>query len=100
MQAALLALRVHAADGVRLGKPAATQALRAYIHANPQRAGFAASDLGDWGQWDFSGEFERLLDTDQPQVFASRYAMVLYLLRSPKPESKAVLERLRAKGRL
>ena len=73
---------------------------RSYIAANPQRAGFAASDLGDWGAWDFVPDFERLLDTEQPQVFASRYAMVLYLLRSPRPEARAALERLRAKGRL
>ena len=100
VQAALLAVRVHAADGVRVSKSAATQALRAYIQSNPQRAGFAASDLGDWGQWNFIDDFERLLDTDTPQVFASRYAMVLYLLRNPQPQAKAALERLRAKGRL
>lgn len=100
VQAALLALRVHAADARRVGVPVATQALRAFVQANPQRAGFAASDLGDWAQWDFVADFEALLDTDRPQVFASRYALVLYLLRSPRPEAKAALERLRAKGRL
>lgn len=100
VQAALLALRVHVADGKRLDRSRATQALRAYVGANPQRAGFAASDLGDWAQWDFVEDFERLLDTDQPQVFASRYSMVLYLLRNPLPQAKGALERLRTKGRL
>lgn len=100
VQAALLALRVHVADGKRIDRSAATQALRSFVQANAQRAGFAASDLGDWGQWDFVVDFERLLDTDQAQVFSSRYAMVLYLLRNPQPEAKAALERLRAKGRL
>ena len=100
VQAALLALRVQALDGARIGKPAATQALRAFVQANPQRAGFAASDLGDWAQWDVVADFERLLDTDRPQVFASRYAMVLYLLRNPQPQAKEALQRLRAKGRL
>lgn len=100
VQAALLALRVHAADGARIGKPAATQALRAFVQANPQRAGFAASDLGDWAQWDFVADFVQLLDTDRPQVFASRYAMVLYLLRNPQPQAQAALQRLRAAGRI
>lgn len=100
VQAALLAVRVHAADGAKVSKLAATQALRAFVLSNPQRAGFAASDLGDWGQWNFIEDFERLLDTDTPQVFASRYAMVLYLLRNPQPQARAALERLRAKGRL
>jgi len=100
VQAALLAVRVHVADGARLDRATAVEALRAYVQANPQRAGFAASDLGDWGRWDFVADFEALLDTDQPQVFASRYAMVLYLLRNPQAPARAALERLRAKGRL
>ena len=100
VQAALLALRVHATDGRRIGKDAATRALRGFVKAQPVRAGFAASDLGDWGRWDFVPAFEQALDTDRPQVFASRYAVVLYLLRNPTPEAKAALERLRAKGRL
>ncbi|MDT8992279.1 hypothetical protein RQP54_15510 [Curvibacter sp. APW13] len=100
VQAALLAMRVHVADGKRLNRSAASQAIRSFVGANPQRAGFAASDLGDWGQWDFVADFERLLDTDQPQVFASRYGMVLYMLRNPQPQAKEALERLRAKGRL
>lgn len=100
VQAALLALRVHAGSGGRLSKEAAIAVARSYIAANPQRAGFVASDLGDWEAWDLSADFERMLDTDQAQVFASRYAMVLYLLRSPRPDAKAALERLRAKGRL
>ena len=100
VQAALLALRVHATDGRRIGKDAATRALRGFVKAQPVRAGFAASDFGDWGRWDFVPTFEQALDTDRPQVFASRYAAVLYLLRNPTPEAKAALERLRAKGRL
>jgi hypothetical protein len=100
VQAALLALRVHATDGRRIDKDAATRALRRFVKAQPMRAGYAASDLGDWGRWDFVPAFEQALDTDRPQVFASRYAVVLYLLRNPTPEAKAALERLRAKGRL
>ncbi|MGQ0709757.1 MAG: hypothetical protein ACT4NV_08415 [Rhodoferax sp.] len=100
VQSALLALRVHAQDGTRVTREAVVRALAAYIEANPQRAGYAASDLGDWGRWEFTGVFERLLDSDQPQAFASRYAMVLYLLRNPQAPAQAALERLRAKGRL
>ena len=77
-----------------------TRAVRRFVKAQPMRAGYAASDLGDWGRWDFVPAFEQALDTDRPQVFASRYAAVLYLLRNPTPEAKAALERLRAKGRL
>ncbi len=100
VQSALLALRVHAQDGVRVPREAVVRALAAYIDANPQRAGYAASDLGDWGRWEFTSVFERLLDSDQPQAFSSRYAMVLYLLRNPQAQAQAALERLRAKGRL
>lgn len=100
VQAALLAVRVHAGASGRLSKEAAVAVARGFIAANPQRAGFVASDLGDWEAWHFATDFERLLDTEQAQVFSSRYAMVLYLLRSPRPEAKAALERLRAKGRL
>ncbi|TXH86727.1 MAG: hypothetical protein E6Q78_16470 [Rhodoferax sp.] len=100
VQAALLAVRVHAGASGRLSRDQAIAVARSYIAANPQRAGFVASDLGDWGAWDLVAEFERLMDTEQPQVFASRYAMVLYLLRSPRPEARAALERLRARGRL
>lgn len=100
VQAALLALRVHVADAHRVDVPAATQALRSFVQANPKRAGFAASDLGDWAQWNFVADFEQLLDTDRPQSFASRYAMVLYLLRNPQPQAQAALQRLRAAGRI
>lgn len=67
-----------------------------FIHANPHRAGFAASDLANWGHWEFAEAFAVALRSGSAQVLASRYAMLIYLLRNPQPEAKRLVETLRA----
>ena len=95
VQAALLALRVQAGEGGRLSQESVVQSFGRFIQANPQRAGFVASDLGNWSRWEFAKAYADLLQSGQEQVFSSRYAMMLYLLRNPLPQAKALLQHLR-----
>ena len=96
VQAALLALSVHGADGVAISKDQIVAAYGRFIARNPQRAGFVASDLANWGRWEFAEAFGVALRSGEAQVFASRYAIVFYLLRNPRPRAKALVETLRA----
>lgn len=96
VQAALLALSVHGTDGVAVSKDQVVASYSLFITRNPQRAGFVASDLASWGRWEFAEAFGAALRSGEAQVFASRYAMVFYLLRNPRPQAKALVETLRA----
>ncbi|MDP2371851.1 hypothetical protein [Rhodoferax sp.] len=96
LQAALLALSVHGNDGVRLSRERVVQAYAAFIRHNPSRAGMVASDLGNWERWEFVPDFAAILKSGAPQAFASRYSMVFYLMRSPTPAAREVLQALRA----
>lgn len=98
IQAAIVALGVHGNDGVRVSKDRVVQAYAVLIQHHKARAGFVASDLGNWGRWEFGVDYAALLKSGEPQVFASRYAMVLFLMRSPAPEARAALDALRAGG--
>ena len=98
VQAAVLALTVHGNDGVKVTRERVIQSYAAYIQSNPTRAGFVASDLGNWGRWEFVSDFMALLKSGTQQAFASRYAIVLYLMRSPSQEARNALEQLRAEG--
>lgn len=98
IQAAIMALGVHGNDGVRVSKDRVVQAYRVLIQHHQARAGFVASDLGNWGRWEFGVDYAALLKSGGPQAFASRYAMVLFLMRSPAPEARAALDALRAGG--
>lgn len=98
IQAAILALGVHGNDGVRVRKDRVVQAYAVLVRHNKARAGFVASDLGNWGRWEFGADYAALLKSREPQAFASRYAMVLFLMRSPAPEARAALDALRAGG--
>lgn len=96
VQAALLALSVHGADASAVSQSRVVAAYGRFVKANPQRAGFVASDLAAWGHWEFAEAFGAALRSGSTQVFASRYAMVFYLLRNPQPEAKRLVETLRA----
>lgn len=96
VQAALLALSVHGGDGARVAREQVVSAYRRFIAANSHRAGFVASDLAGWGRWEFAESLADALRSKRQQVFASRYAIVFYLLRNPRPEAKALVEALRA----
>ena len=98
VQAAVLALTVHGNDGVKVNRERIIQSYSAFIKSNPMRAGFVASDLGNWGRWEFVTDYMALLKSGVQQAFASRYAIVLYLMRSPSQEARNALEQLRAEG--
>jgi len=95
VQAALLALSVHGTDGAAVSKEQVVAAYARYIARNPHRAGFVASDLANWGRWEFAEAFGAALRSGDAQVFSSRYAMVFYLLRNPRPQARALVETLR-----
>jgi hypothetical protein len=99
-QAALLALSVHGNDGQRISRARVVQAYAAFIRQDTPLAGLVASDLGDWGRWEFDQSFAALMRSGRSQTFASRYGMVFYLMRNPRPEARAVLSALRAEGAL
>lgn len=96
VQAAVLALAVHGSDGARVPRERVVAAFARLAVGNPAMAGFAASDLAGWGHWETGPVYAQILGSGQPLAFASRYAMVFYLLRSPRPDARAALEALRA----
>lgn len=96
VQAAVLALAVHGAEGVRVPRARVVEAFGRLAARNPAMAGFAASDLAAWGHWDMGPRYAEILGSGQPLAFAARYAMVFYLLRSPRPDARSALEALRA----
>lgn len=98
VQAAVLALSVHGNDGTRVSRDRVVQAYAGFIRHHKARAGFVASDLGNWAHWEFGPDYATILKSGEPQAFASRYAMVFYLMRSPRPEARAALDALRATG--
>lgn len=98
LQAAVMALTVHGNDGVKVTRERVIQSYAAFIKSNPSRAGFVASDLGNWERWEFVNDYMALLKSGVQQAFASRYAVVLYLMRSPSQEARNALEQLRAEG--
>lgn len=98
IQAAIMALGVHGNDGARVSKDRVVQAYSVLIRHNQARAGFVASDLGNWGRWEFGVDYAAVLKSSGPQAFASRYAMVLFLMRSPAPQARTDLDALRAQG--
>ena len=96
VQAAVMALGVHGSDGTRVPRERVIAAYARLAAGNPALAGFAASDLAGWGHWDMGPVYAEILGSGRPLVFASRYAMVFYLLRSPLPQARAAIEALRA----
>lgn len=100
VQAAVMALGVHAADGRRLSRSRVIRAYEVLLQRNPGHAGFAASDLASWGEWRFGTRFAQILKSGSALAFASRYPMVFFLLRSPRPEDRAAVQALRLAGQL
>ena len=97
-QAALLALSVHGKDGQRVSRARVVQAYAGFLRQDTPLAGLVASDLGDWGRWEFDQSFAGLMRSGRQHTFASRYGMVFYLMRNPRPEARAALAALRAEG--
>ena len=99
-QAALLALSVHGNDGQRVSRARVVQAYANFMLQDTPLAGLVASDLGNWGRWEFDRNYAALMRSGRPQTFASRYAMVFYLMRNPTPQARVLLDALRAEGAL
>ena len=100
VSAALMALSVHGGDGQRIGRSRVVQAYRHFVTQSTPWPGLVASDLGNWERWEFGPLFVDWLASGKAQGFASRYAMVFFLMRSPLPEARAALDTLRAAGML
>ncbi len=100
VSAALLALSVHGGDGQRIGRSRVVQAYRHFVAQATPWPGLVATDLGNWERWEFGPLFADWLASGKAQAFASRYAMVFFLMRSPRPEASTALESLRAAGAL
>lgn len=100
LQAVLMALSVHGADGQRISRERIVAAYATWVRVQRPRAGLVASDLAAWGRWEFGPAFAAILQSGEAMSFASRYAMVLYLMRSPRPEARQALQALQASGRL
>ena len=100
VQAAALALGVHAADGQRVSRERAVQACTALLQRHPAQAGWAASDLAAWGEWRFGTRFAQILQSDVPMAFASRYAMVFSAAQPAGPKDQAALQAWLARGRV
>lgn len=96
VQAAVLALAVHGNDGVRVARERVVTAFGLLVRRQPALAGFVASDLAAWGRWELGTDYAAILKSGQPLVFASRYAMVFFLLRSPRPQDRKAVQELRA----
>lgn len=96
VQAAVMALGVHGTDGARVTRERVVAAYARLAAGNPAMAGFAASDLAGWGHWDMGPVYAEILGSGRPLAFAARYAMVFYLLRSPRPDARTAIEALRA----
>ena len=92
IQAAISALSVQGNDGMRVGRDRVVQAYATLLRHNPARSGWAASDLASWGRWEFGEDYLAVLKSGEPQAFASRYAVVLYLTRSPQPQTRAAYQ--------
>lgn len=95
VQAAVLALGVHGNDGVRVSRQRVVAAYQTLAQRNPAMAGFAASDLAAWEHWEFGTRFAQILHSGEPMVFAARYPMVFFLLRSPRAQDRAAAQALR-----
>ena len=100
LQAVLLALSVQGSDGQRISRERIVATYASWVRQQRSRAGLVASDLAAWGRWEFGSQFAGILQSGEALSFASRYAMVLYLMRSPRPEARQALEALKASGSL
>lgn len=100
LQSVLLALSVHGADGQRITRDRVVATYASWVRLQRPRAGLVASDLAAWGRWEFGPLFAGILQSGESLSFASRYAMVLFLMRSPRPEARQALESLQAAGHL
>jgi len=89
VQAALLALSVQGNADAVVPQSQIVATYRRMITQRHPLSGLAAGDLADWKVWDVTPDYVALLQSPDALHPASRFAIVMYLLRSPHPAAKA-----------
>jgi hypothetical protein len=92
IEAALLALSVQGTANGAVPRERVIQAYRFFMRERKPMAGFVVQDLAAWNYWDAGPEYLMLLRTNAIQDPASRYAIVSYLMRSPRADTKAAIK--------
>jgi len=88
IEAALLALSVHANANDAIPRERVIQSYRVFMKAHPDIAGYVAPDLAAWQYWDAVPEYVALMKSDVRQQFPSRLAILAYLRQSPSGEAR------------
>lgn len=91
IEAALLALGVHGGAEGTVPRARVVEAYRLLIRERPPMAGFVALELADWGAWEATGDYVRLIETNRVTDPAEEFAILSYLQRSPDPAARAAL---------
>jgi len=92
IEAALGALRVHAAAGTSVPREDVVAAYATFIEARPQMAGFVAADLSAWADWSATEAFVSLLNADAIGDPAGRFAALSYVQQSADTRASARLD--------
>jgi hypothetical protein len=83
VEAALLALGAHGnADGV-IPRERVIESYRMFMRERKELAGLVAPDLAAWQYWDAVPDYVALMQSDVRQQYASRVAILAYLMQSP-----------------
>jgi hypothetical protein len=83
IEAALLALSVHANANGAIPRARVIESYRIFMQAHKPLAGLVARDLAAWQYWDAVPEYVALTNSNVRQHHASRVAILAYLKRSP-----------------
>lgn len=95
IQAALLALRMHAIDGAAgLHEPVAT-AFETFVEVRRPLGGLVAADLQTWQRWKASRQFLEMLAAGETIYPPGRPAILAYLAACPDPATADALALIR-----
>ena len=86
--AALGALGEHGKADAAVPRERVVAAFRAFLTANPDKAGLVASLLADWQRWEFTPAFKSLIESGTTLSSAERYAVLDFITRSQKTAQK------------
>jgi hypothetical protein len=92
IEAALLALSVHANANGAIPRARVIESYRLFMQTHKPLAGLVAQDLAAWQYWDAVPEYVALMKSNVRQHYASRVAILAYLKRSP--DGVKALERI------
>jgi hypothetical protein len=96
IEAVLLALSVQGTANGAVPRERVIQTYRTFMRERKPMAGRVVQDFAAWSYWDAAPEYVTLLKTNAVQDPASRYAIVSYLMRSPRADTKAAISALAA----